>query len=243
MIPITGNTCEDAWQNAVSHLLENSGESVNLIVHVDDPTHFDPAWLTMHDPHRVHTKHDKIRDVINTVFPMNLYRRNPARNALYQKYEAIYERAKCIGQHPARNKKVWGTYFGRLINVDRNFGIQLGGQLEKTISALSSWNHRYTAAFVFHLSSPHIDNPKPMGSPCWQFGEILWNSDNTLDLVVVYRNHDYFNKALGNIIALGQLLHFICYQSNKQPGILVCHSVHAYLPVSKTATRQLALIA
>lgn len=51
-----------------------------------------------------------------------------------------------------------------------------------------------------------------------------------LDLVVVYRNHDFFNKALGNFIALGQLLRFIAVESGKTPGNLICHSVHAYSP-------------
>ncbi len=49
-----------------------------------------------------------------------------------------------------------------------------------------------------------------------------------MDFVVVYRNHDFFNKALGNFIALGQLLKFIADASGKTAGRLICHSVHAY---------------
>ena len=49
-----------------------------------------------------------------------------------------------------------------------------------------------------------------------------------LDFVAVYRNQDFFNKALGNFIGLGQLLKFICDESNKRAGTLTCHSVHAF---------------
>jgi hypothetical protein len=68
----------------------------------------------------------------------------------------------------------------------------------------------------------------------------LWQPSGRLDLVVVYRNHDYFNKALGNFIALGQLLDFICVESNKEPGQLICHSVHAYFGAPKGKMLQLA---
>jgi thymidylate synthase len=128
-----------------------------------------------------------------------------------------------------RNRSRWGTYFHRLIAY--------GGkknQLELTIEKLKHWP-RYTTALVFHLSCPLVDQPRTRGGPCWHYGELIWHKGDVLDLVVVYRNHDFFNKALGNFIALGQLLAFIAKESGKTTGRLVCHSVHAYSanPMSK----------
>jgi hypothetical protein len=57
---------------------------------------------------------------------------------------------------------------------------------------------------------------------------VLWGRDDVIDLVAVYRNHDFLKKALGNYIGLGQLLQFIAAESDKKPGRVVCHSVHAY---------------
>jgi hypothetical protein len=54
-----------------------------------------------------------------------------------------------------------------------------------------------------------------------------------LELVAVYRNHDYFNKALGNFIGLSRLLGFIARETNRRPTRLVCHSVRAYFETSK----------
>jgi hypothetical protein len=50
-----------------------------------------------------------------------------------------------------------------------------------------------------------------------------------LDLVAVYRNHDFLNKALGNFLGLGRLLNFIALEGGKRPGRVICHSVHAYV--------------
>jgi thymidylate synthase len=63
-------------------------------------------------------------------------------------------------------------------------------------------------------------------------------SQSTINLVAVYRNHDYFNKALGNFVGLARLLDFLCTQAGKKPGQITCHSVHYYIDKAKS-TRQL----
>jgi thymidylate synthase len=92
---------------------------------------------------------------------------------------------------------------------------------------LTTWQ-RKEAAIVMHLSAPHIDRLKPIGSPCLQFVEVLWDANDTINLVALYRNHDFLKKALGNFIGLARLLAFIAKEANKTPGKLVCHSVRAY---------------
>src|SRR5262249_7024930 len=151
-------------------------------------TTFSAHWLTTYDPRQFGAKHDSIRDVVNTVFPMRLATRFSQRTDFYDSYLRYHRR----GTLRRKNRSRWGTYFQRLVNFDQS-GIN---QLERAIQILSTWT-RKEAALVFHLSAPNVDKILPRGGPCWHFGEILWNADDTLDLVVVYRNHDYFNKALG----------------------------------------------
>jgi len=67
-----------------------------------------------------------------------------------------------------------------------------------------------------------------MGAPCWHFGEITINHDRSINLVAVYRNHDYFNKTLGNFIGLSKLLEFICSETGRAPGSLIVHSINAF---------------
>jgi thymidylate synthase len=59
--------------------------------------------------------------------------------------------------------------------------------------------------------------------------------DGKIDMTAVYRNHDYFNKALPNFVGLGRLLDFICSESGRDVGKLVCHSGHAYFSKSRAA--------
>ncbi len=135
-----------------------------------------------------------------------------------------------------RNRSRWGTYFERLIAFDGNLN-----QLERAIGKLNTWD-RNTTGLVFHLSSPSIDSPRTRGGPCLHYIELLWKTGDVLDLVAVYRNHDYFSKALGNFLALGQLLFFISTETDKQPGKLICHSVHAYTESSLTRLKLLAQV-
>jgi hypothetical protein len=58
-------------------------------------------------------------------------------------------------------------------------------------------------------------------------------------MTAIYRNHDYFNKAFANFVGLGRLLGFICAQTSRAPGRLVCHSGHAYSAQGKRALENL----
>jgi thymidylate synthase len=108
-------------------------------------------------------------------------------------------------------------------------------QLEEAIVKLSTWNHRAEAALVLHLSSPQLDRPQTRGGPCLQFIELLWRKDDRIDLVAVYRNHDYSQLALGNFIGLCDLLEFVARESGKHVGSVTIHSVHAFVgPKGKT---------
>lgn len=208
-----------AWKAGVAHVVSKR-ELTNLLTTVDDPCAIDASWLREFSPRRIRRHYDDLRDVVNTIFPVAISESANSRDELYARYLARHDRAA----RWARNRATWGTYFERLVRFPPA-GVN---QLERVIQKLKEWERRSTTGLVFHLSSPAIDTPRTRGGPCWHFGEIIWNDGDVLDLVVVYRNHDFLNKALGNFMGLGHLLSFICAAADKRPGRLICHSVHAY---------------
>ena len=211
MPEVSGGDCVSAWQAAVRHVRASHGKAFNLVITVEHPTLLVPAWMVDYNPRRIVPSADNIRDVVNTVFPYRLAGRCRSRPELYDSYLRAYER----GRHLSRNRGAWGTYFQRLIR----FGADpTTNQLERAIEKLATWNHRVTTGLVFHPSSPALDSPRTRGGPCWQFGELLWHAGDIVDFLVVYRNHDYFNQGLGNLIALGKLLQFICDNAHKRPA-------------------------
>ena len=220
------STCAEAWLAVAHHLLIKKVEA-NVLVTIDDPIHFDPAWLERFNPSEVRKdKGDRIRNVVNTLFPQKTWDHSVGRPAFYKRYERAHRMS--------RNKR-WGTYFGRLIN----FGEDEENQLENVITALNTWKNNPQAALTVHLSSPETDSLRPLGAPCWHYGEFLCPDKDTVELVVVYRNHDYFNKALGNFIGLSRLLRFVSEETGRNPGRLVCHSVRAYFDSTKQQLEEL----
>lgn len=219
---INGKDCLEAWRNGASALIKSTSKSLpNLVTVIEDPCLFEADW-NRYSPHNFDRQGNRLSDVINTIFPLSLWQRFPARTDLYDAYMRRFNRAKRL-----RGVR-WGTYFQRLVACPPT----ATNQLERAISKLSTWQQRSTTAFVFHPATP-LDAPRLRGGPCWQFGELLWNDDDTLDFTVVYRNHDFYNKVLGNFIGLGQLLAFIAHETGKSPGRLVCHSVHAFFDSSQ----------
>lgn len=230
-VTIHASTPLDAWQQGAVRLLSSQGELFNLLTIVCDPCAPSHDALLKHSPHHVRLDADNATDVSNTIFPQSVFERSGTREELYSRYLSIHDRARRMRP----GKQAWGTYFERLLR----FPESNVNQLERAISKLNSWPQRNTTGLVFHLSAPTVDAPRTRGGPCWHFGEILWHGDETLDLVVVYRNHDYFNKVLGNFVGLGRLLSFVCSATGKRTGKLVCHSVHAYHGSTKTQLQQL----
>lgn len=219
-VNVLGASPLEAWRNGATQVLK-CREVFDLFTTIEQPEMFDTGWLETRSPRILGLVGDDLREVVKTIFPYELAARSLTRADLYREYLRRHDRAMKY----RRNRSAWGTYFERLIRFPDH---PETNQLETAIQKLSNWKTRSGSSLVFHLSTPARDTPRTRGGPCWQFGEIVWRPSGCLDLVVVYRNHDFFNKALGNFIGLGQLLRFICAASGKSVGQLKCHSVHAY---------------
>jgi thymidylate synthase len=227
-------TALDAWKQGAGLLL-NNGEVYNLITTVTDPTVVGPNWVQDYNPATLKPGIQSLSDVANTIFPYKYLARNYSRQQLYDRYLTVHERAKRI--HRQRRNR-WGTYFDRMIR----FGSDEINQLERVVRALATWTNNPRAALVIHTSSADTDRPRPIGGPCLQYVELLCADRNSVSLLAVYRNHDYFEKVLGNFVGLGQLLRFVCQETNRNPESLVCHSAHAYYQATKANFKALARV-
>jgi len=237
---VSGGDALSAWQEAANYLLSITGKkTTNLFVRIDDAGVIKPSWLIDHNPASVVASADGIKNVSNWIFPERTWSlinsQGGGRDDLYARYPLIFERAKRIGPNAARNRGAWGSYFQRLID----FGPDHVNQLENAIRCLGGWGGGHKGAITFHLSSPALDNFRKIGGPCWHFGELSCRAGGYVDFTVAYRSHDYFGRALGNYIGLCRLLKFICDQTGKLPGQLICHSVYAWYDVSNENLRRL----
>ncbi|MDD3466464.1 MAG: hypothetical protein PHE67_04865 [Campylobacterales bacterium] len=226
----SSNTILEAWLDAYKHLLDqNGGEDFNVIVEIKNVSIIENDCFKKYNPKRLNNGLKSTKDVANTIFPKKIYDNDNNRSKLYEHYIKVHEKAS-----KRTKSKAWGTYFLRLIS----FGETKTNQLEQAIVKINSWKNNSKTAFIFHLSSPEFDNPRPLGGPCLQY-IALHILDNTISMVAVYRNHDYFKKALGNFIGLSYLLEYICKETGKEMGSIICHSVHAELGATKKIARSL----
>ncbi len=212
-----------AWQEGTKALVSVSSKEIyNLITTISDPTHLNTDWFSDYNPACYKKERtSSLSDVATTIFPYKFLPRQYTRKELYKRYIECHERGKRI-----HRKTAWGTYFDRMIRFGKCECKT--NQLENIIHALSNWSKNPKASLVIHTSSADTDKPKPRGLPCLQYIALLCPDKDTASMLAVYRNHDFFSKAFGNFIGLGQLLKFICNETKREPGTLVCHSAHAY---------------
>jgi thymidylate synthase len=234
-IIVDSDNALQAWQEGCHQLCNSDSSIFNMVTTISQPSVFDESWLTDFNTKSFNAREASLIDVVNTIFPYRLRQRHPNRHEFYKAYIARHIRAKRMRPRSKR----WGTYFERLIS----FGGNSINQLEEIICTLEHRQRDYHASLVMHTSSAETDSLiKTIGNPCLQYLELLSEHPNSLSLLVVYRNHDYLNKAFGNFIGLSKLLEFICNEAGKQPGNLICHSAHAYFNCSKNAIKKFAKI-
>lgn len=216
-----------AWKTVSYYLIGNRGEAYNLQISFPCSEARDETPLLKFDPrHILGGKFDCARDVANTIFPLKTWSNSQTRDDFYNRYKRAHER---------NSKPSWGTYFERLIA----FGGTKINQLERVIYALNNWENNHKAALLMHTSSPETDNLRTLGGPCLQYVQFNCPKTNQIDLMAVYRNHDYCNKVLGNFFGLSRLLRFVGEESGRCPGMISCLSIHAYISTSLKRQKEL----
>ncbi|PJZ79269.1 hypothetical protein [Leptospira meyeri] len=219
---IESQNCLSAWKEVCQHILEN-GNGFNLLVCITNPLDINDQQLKEVFTSDLISKRI-VEDVTNTIFPYKFYLRNRdlEPSDFYDLHEKIYLRGKTMHK---KNKSRWGNYFLRFTK----FGEEKKNQLQKIIDDLNNRDKNYSACYYMHVSSADTDsNTKNIGNPCLQYVQFA-QEENSINLTAIYRNHDFYSKALGNYIGLSRLLEYICIKTQKNVGTITCHSIHYYL--------------
>ncbi len=219
-----------AWLRAIRHILSCRGECFNLMVTIHRPAEVQPeiggTFETLLADHGLLD----LRQVAYTIFPRSLYlgvSKDPGK--LFDRYNrrnGVYERLK--RRYP--QQITWGTYFRRLTRYptvsdsgDRLFV----NQLAEIIARMKERSKTYKSAYIMNLVVPGTDGRRIIGDPCLNYAALQLEPDRRLNMLAVYRNHDFIQRAYGNYLGLGYLIEFLSDSTDYTPGALTCISSHA----------------
>lgn len=124
------------------------------------------------------------------------------------------------------------TYFERMVgeSIDKS-GKQHHFRANKLISAIqkrNEWGRNTESALYIHI--PLDDEGfRTRGGPCLQYVQFRTHGNNLLDVVGLYRAHDYGNKALGNLIGLDRLGRFVARHTETRLNGVTVVSLHPFV--------------
>lgn len=222
-------TASDAWLKAAKQLCDE-GDSVGLHVVIAEPLTCNAAVVAALDETLKTYGKITCKHVAATIFPESLWRKLGKGDPQhlfdeYNKPNGYFDRLNRLRKRSHHND--WGTYFQRLSSP--HFSDRDSGQLTQAIRALQR-NGKPAGAIHLHTGLPR-DGIRKIGGPCLQMVTIhaeRTSGGYSLSACALYRNHDFFEKALGNYIGLGQLLGFLAIGAQMNVGELHVISGHAY---------------
>ena len=227
-------TNAQAWLAAAAAVQDAGGEAHNVIIDIADPVAVagpDGAILTTVDhflrDHHVNT----VAGVANTIFPQGLLDRHGA-DGLYEAYNGV------VLPRMKQMTHDWGRYFERMTvwRKIRGKEVQIINPLDDLIRFMRdqiSSDRTYRNAYEMTIYDPARDAGKVSNRQCLSFLSFKLTRNKALLLTVMYRNHAYVARGLGNFIGLGRLQAFVAAQSGATTGSLTCISTHAEIDASK----------
>jgi len=216
------------WLAASIAVQELGGEAHNVIVDIADPlseTRADAAIVREVDNFLRDHHHNALSSVANTIFPKSLYERHGPDN-FYDVYrDRVLPRMKTMTRD-------WGRYFERLTMWKKVDGSQVRiiNPLDDLVHFMQTQiqsDRTYRNVYEMTVYDPTRDARKVSNRQCLSFLSFKLTGEKQLNLTVMYRNHTYISRGLGNFIGLGRLLAFVADQSGAQLGSLTCISTHA----------------
>jgi hypothetical protein len=226
-------TNAQAWLAAASAVQDAGGEAHNVIIDIADPLAImgpDDAIFTAVDQflrkHHVNT----VAGVANTIFPQGLLdRHGPA--GFYDAYNEVLPRMKQMTRD-------WGRYFERMTSWKKVKCQQITiinplDDLIRFMCGQIGSDRTYRNAYEMTIYDPARDAGKVANRQCLSFLSFKLTDDNVLLLTVMYRNHTYVARGLGNFLGLGRLQAFVAAQSGATLGSLTCISTHAEIDSGK----------
>lgn len=222
--------CVSTWREAVRVVDTAPGhEAHNVLLTVNDPT----AGSTLSDPrvaivNEFLLRHDKsVRTVANTLFPAALYRRYGAPAFFDRFHQQVLPTVR-------RNERWSGYYFERMTYWD---GAPCGNPLWDIVNRMKDPKVRARNKFELALFDPARDvDRSPYGGQCLSFlsFKLIAGNPDVVALTALYRNHYYVEKLLGNLIGLGELLHFVASETGLSVGPLTILSSHAVIDLPRS---------
>jgi hypothetical protein len=232
-------SCATAWLKAVNKVAE-TGDAFNVIVDIADPVNHsdsDHAVITTVDQFLRQHEVQPIISVANTIFPQDLCRRHGA-DGVYDAYVKAYGAIK---------HKRWGRYFERMTSwpaIEKRSGVPTKVVINPLRELIAFMKKQVHSKLTFHnvyeltLYDPARDRRIVTNRQCLSFLSFKLDHDNRLLLTAMYRNHYYLERALGNFIGLGRLMHFIAGEVGVPVGSLTCVSTHAVFDCEKWGKRE-----
>jgi thymidylate synthase len=227
-------TNAQAWLAAVATVQDAGGDAHNVVIDIADPIAIagpDEAILQTVDQflreHNVNT----VTGVANTIFPQGLLDRHGA-DGLYDAYNGkVLPRMKQMTRD-------WGRYFERMTAWKKIKGkeVQIINPLDDLVRFMREQiasDRTYRNVYEMTIYDPARDAGKVSNRQCLSFLSFKLTHDKALLLTVMYRNHAYVARGLGNFVGLGRLQAFVATQSGATLGSLTCISTHAEIDAGK----------
>ena len=148
--------------------------------------------------------------------------------------EAIDRGLQFFGRARGRGLRFSGwthTYFERLVgqwqDKDGSRHCFRSNKLLDVITQLNLWNRNAESACYIHIP---MDNEgfRTRGGPCLQYVQFRAHGNHLLDVIGLYRAHDYANKALGNLVGLDRLGRFVARHIGRELNGISVVSLHPY---------------
>jgi thymidylate synthase len=232
---VSSASLQDAYLNALATIRDHGWSCWNLVVQITEPQEFDSD---LHD--RMNALADQAgvkrpKDVAYTIFPVGVRLASPTTEDFYDRYiSRFFPRVH-------RRAHRWGTYFERMIAWSYRDSVPMN-QLDAIIQSVNKHpNTVHRAAYTILISRPGGDTRQPTGAPCLNFLALQLEKEpvKTMNLLAVYRNHDFLSRAYGNYWGLCQLLGFLADETGYEVGRLTCVSSRAFVGGKKTLLREL----
>jgi thymidylate synthase len=222
------------WLAAATAVQANGSEAHNVVVDIADPlgeTASDAPIIREVDAFLRAHRRNTLSGVANTIFPQSTLDRHGPK-AFYGVYRnTVLPRMKQITRD-------WGRYFDRLTAWKKLEGSQVKminplDDLVQFMKTQVASDRTYRNAFEMTIYDPTRDAGKVANRQCLSFLSFKLTKENQLLLTVLYRNHAYIARALGNFIGLGRLMAFVTSETGASMGSLTCISTHAEIDHAK----------
>ena len=227
-----------AWATAIVELKKYSWDAWNFVVTINNPNLKNEdaiKKLTAFAKKHSLVEPDKVQ---HTIFPSRIYKKTGIGNKsrLYRHYNKFYHLTRKMPHHG------WGTYFKRMISYKVYDGTEYD-QLGNIIEHIKSRAANYGCAHFMVIPQIGTDSNRIMGAPCLNYLSIQVEKigeQRTINLLAVYRNHDYRTRTFGNYWGLCDLLKYICTETESNVGSMTCISSHAFVSNDKTELCEIA---